>query len=442
MSHVASHLRAIRLRTISPFIISAAFLFLASVFLEQSADAAGFHLSRTKASRSASSHEKGYFDGSDYQLSLYFSPSFGYESNYRYVSEKAEGSLFWSTSGGAELRYRPSEKTYLRGEVSASVLMPLKNASLTGFLIEIPIIFTYRLTERWELFLSNHAALERDRSPPVFFDTDLSSLLTKGGKTIVYLTFYEQLRPAIAFKPIAGLTLDAGPYFRIKQVNFNQNPAGADPDYRLFDVGADFAASYRFINHLQVRAHYDFAFRFYNNVKARPPENTPALNQDLRALRHYVDLRLRGNYSYFGAFAGYGFRLNGDNGGSLEYLEHHLFGGVSFDYKNIFSLSGQVFAALRNYRSRTACEASTEDPTGGCKEADPTADSTPQNSHETLLGVRAEASFTITDWFSASIIWELEDSGAGHDVAIVGIAPSEDPQAANHRIMGGVSLSL
>lgn len=389
-----------------------------------------------------SSKRGGYFDGKDYELSLYFQPQFGYESNYKFTNADIEGSAVWGTSSGAEFKWRPNSKMYLRSELGASVLMPIADPSLTGFLVELPVLFFYNFSDTFQLFLSNHVAVERERSPPVFFDTDVFQSLINESKTILFLAIYEQFRPAVAFKPIKNLMIDAGPYFRVKQVQFNQNPADGDPDYRLFDLAGDIAVGYRFLEHFRVRAHYDFALRLYQNVPPRQSDNTAITGESLQALRHYGDLRLGFSHPWLTAFAGYGFRHNSDNGGSLDYTEHHLLTGVAFRYKEKLRIGAQFFFALRNYFNRTACEASPEDPAAGCGAADPN-NNAPQNTSESLMILTIDASYSITDWLEISAQYVLEDAEAsGADNVPIGTPTIADPQGANHRVLGGVSLNI
>ena len=435
-----------RLLTLSAALTVGVSAFAVSTFVPSDAfAAAGMRYGAVRTSKTTPG-KKGYFDGKSYELSLYVSPTFGYESNYKYTNADIEGSAFFAASAGAELKYRPSSKLYLRGELSAGLLMPLADTSLTGFIVELPLLLFYKLTDDFQLFVSNHIAVERERSPPVFFDTDVFQSLIRESKTIVYLAVYEQLRPAVAWRPLKNLMVDAGPYFRVKQVQFNQNPADSDPDYRLFDVGGDIAVGYRFLKHFRVRAHYDFAYRIYQNIPPRESNNLQIAGEELRALRHYADIRLGYGTKMFSVFAGYGIRLNSDNGGSLDYTEHHLLAGAGFFYKELFSLTAQVSAASRSYNNRTPCEASRTNPTDRTFEqclTGPNAEkNAPQSTGESLIGARAEAVVNITDWMQVMLTYEMEDAGASGASVPIGSPIVEDPQGANHRVMGGVSLSI
>lgn len=469
-------------------LLAALALPLLMLALPTAAQAAGFRFRGAAASTQLTLDQKGYFDGKDYEISIYASPLFGFESNYKVAGgnenarnsaieanaadpppnplipvppeSKAEGSLALAVNGGAEFKYRPSNKIFLRAELSAGALLPLKDTSLTGFLFELPVFFTYRLGRQWELFLSNHVAFERARTPPVFLDIQQTGAAS--GQALISLSVYEQVRPAVVFRPIPGLSLDAGPYLRIKQVNFSKNLPDTDPDYRLFDLGGDLALTYRPLRYLSLRLHYDFAARSYSNVKSRPAQGLPATDDALRALRHYVDLRLRANYRWLSGFAGYGFRYNVDNAGAFDYNEHHVFAGLGFRYKTRFSISGQVFAALRNYTNRTPCEAFRSEKPGlnfgkyvgaDCRDPDHPDPKDPdfvapsaQNSRESLIGVRVEAAYSFADWFQLLLSYELEDSGARTDAPAKDARGKptfvDDPQFANHRIMGGLSFSL
>lgn len=462
-------------------LLAALALSLCLLALPTAAQAAGFRFRGAAASTQLTLDQKGYFDGKNYELSFYASPLFGFESNYKVAGSnetarlaaiaanaadpppnppiavppvsKAEGGLALAVSGGAEFKYRPSGKLYLRAELSASTMLPLKDTSLTGFLFELPVFLSYRLGRQWELFLSNHVAFERARTPPVFLDIQQTGATS--GQALISLAVYEQLRPAVVFRPLSGLSLDAGPYFRIKQVNFSKNLPDTDPDYRLYDLGGDLAIKYRLLRFLSVRLHYDFAARFYTNVLSRPAQGQPATADPLRALRHYVDLRLRANHRWLSGFAGYGFRFNADNAGAFDYNEHHLFAGLGFRHETRFSVSAQVFAALRNYTNRTPCEAfriiDPGQPDVGkyvgadCRDVRG-APNTAQNNKESLLGVRVEAAYSFSDWFQVVLSYELEDSGAASDAPARDTSgapiPLDDPQFANHRIMGGLSFSL
>jgi hypothetical protein len=389
------------------------------------------HLGRSKVKR------VGYFDGKTYELSVFGQPMFGYETNYKYTTVDIDGSVLFGINGGAEFKWRPNSKMYLRTEFGANLTMPLKDADLSQYLFELPILFNYKLTDTFQLVVTNHIAVERDRAPPVFFDSGA----TPSTGAIVFLAIYEQLQAGVAYSPFPALRLEAGPYFRVKQVQFALNPQDGDPDYRLFDLAGALSARYRILQGLSVRAHYDFALRMFNNWPAREPNNT-LITTDTQMLRHYADLRLRYSHEYFALFAGYGFRFNSDNGGSFDYVEHHLLTGAWVFYKDLFDLSAQVSYAARNYTNRTACEASPEDTAGACGAVDPN-NNAPQNSTEALITITVDATFNITDWLGINLQYVMEDASAtGADKLPAGTPAVEDPQGANHRVLGGVTLSI
>ncbi len=397
------------------------------------------------ASRGPSQTKRvGYFDGKSYTLSVFGQPSFGYETNYQFTTIGVEGSALLGVNGGAELRWRPTSKVYLRTELGANLTMPLKDADLSQYLFELPVLFYYDFSDTFQLVLTNHIAVERDRSPPVFFDAGV----TPSTGAIIFLAVYEQLKAGVAYSPIKNLRLQAGPYVRVKQVQFALNPQDGDPDYRLFDLAGSVSAKYRILDNLSARVMYDFALRVFQNIQARASNNQRTID-DLQMLRHYADIRVRFAHEYFALFAGYGFRFNSDNGGSFDYVEHHLLTGAGVFYKDLFNISAQVNFSARNYTNRTPCESSlsnnptdNSDPTGACAAADPTANA-PQNSTEALITVTVDATFNITDWLGINVQYVLEDAGASGAANLPPGTPAvEDPQGANHRVLGGVSLSL
>ncbi len=302
----------------------------------------------------------------------------------------------------------------------------------------MPALLYWRFNRRLELALSNHLGLERSKTPPIFLDTtdivDPKSIATSGS-TIRYFTVYETFRPALALHLAAPLLLEAGPYFRIKQVNFIENPYGSEPDYRLTDLGADAALKAWLGERVSLRLRYDFAHRWFTNYKARPPAHEPAQNEALAMNRHLVGLHAAARILRpLSLSAGYTLRLTQDNGGFFSYREHLVAGGASFELEDRLEVSASVGYLRRDYTQRTPCEA-VADPTvpsgytgSDCKSSSPTR----LSQTESAIIANARVAVTILGWLQAVVSYELED--ASSDL--------EDLLVPNHRILAGATLSL
>jgi len=387
-----------------------------------------------RVAATAPTHEK-------LELGFYATPLFGYESNHNLAppsvppgappdAAKPEGSAIWSLEGGAELKYRPSTALLLRTELSAMVRMPISSAGLTEFLVELPLLAFYRLTPQLELFLSNHVGVERSRTSAVFFDKDVKNLTVNSGDTLTYFAFYETLRPALAYHLVPGAFVEVGPYFRVKQMNLSVNID--EPDYRLFDLGADLSGKYVYKRRFSARLRYDFAYRLFQNHDARPPEyeditKTPSVNPlagtRLGMYRHqigaYLGAHVWGPISVNGS---YSFRLVRDNGGYNSYNEHLVGGDLDLSFPGLFALGAGIFFQKRGYTNRTPCE-------GGACGAPGVAQ---QAQSESSLVLNGKVTVPITEWLQALAIYEMEDAAADN----------LDPMAPLHRVVAGVSLFM
>jgi hypothetical protein len=386
--------------------------------------------------RPSAAASRGYFDGKSYELGFHLTPLFGYESNYTVTSQEVSGSGLFALEGGAELRYRPTDRLRLRAELEAMLRLPFADTALTEFVVELPLLLHYRLVPRLDLFLSNHAGAERAKTPPIFLDTSPKSL----SSTIRYYGYHDQLRAGLTWRLGDIGTADIGPYFRVRQVNFIEPPAGNDPDYRLYDAGVDVAGKLYYRDRFSARLKYDYAHRFFRNYMALPPTHQPPLMGTLLAMdRHLVGLLLRARVvGPFGLFAGYSLRINRDNGGYFDYLEHAPSGGVSVDWNDRLQISASAGYVRRAYSNRTACEPEQDPPGSGrwvgadCSRVEPGEKKPLLDQVEWAWQVDFRASVNITSWLQAVVSYELEEAGTDVD----------DPMAPNHRVLAGVSLAL
>lgn len=372
--------------------------------------------------------------------SLNFGAQLGYESNHALSALKTEGSPVLALEAGGELRLRVSSDLRLVGELSVGSLLIFADASLSGVLVELPILMFYQLSGGWELFVSNHLAVERGRAPPILGALD--TLKTAAG-TLITLAVYDTLRPAIAYRTSDALLFELGPYFRIKQVTFDQNLEGGDPDYRLMDFGADVLGHYRLNRVFDARLRYDFAFRGFENYKARTPEGLPT-DESLQMLRHTVDLQLR---AHLELAAGHvirpvvsaAVRFASSNAGYFDYREYQLHGSLAYVWREKVMVSGRVAFWNRDYTNRTACAASPL----GLDVSHPSCSGTEPDVNvirENVLVLEARAGWSVFDWLTVSFSYEFEDAGASHDVPAQPATP--DPIKGNHRLLAGASLSI
>ncbi len=373
----------------------------------------------------ALSRAGGHFDGKSYELGFYLTPLLGYESNYKVTTADVEGGVIWAVEGGIELRYRPSPRLRLRTELSTIARSPVADAGLFELLIEHPAQLVYRLSDKLELSLGNLLLIERSKTPPVFIEG-------AAGTTIRYGLFADILRAGLAYHLADGFFVDAGPYLQIKQVNFLENPEDSEPDYRFFDIGADLALKYRLDDLLSVRLRYDVAYRSFTNYAARPPEREPELGEALAMTRQIWGLAVASKiFGPLRARAAYSLRLNRDNGGFFNYLDHIVSGGLSVNWRERVSLESSLTHVRRSYTDRTPCEAESRPPHVG-SDCLAGADPSVQDRRETMVLVNVTLGVALSDTFQLLVSYQLED--AASDI--------EDLLVANHRLMGGVSISL
>ncbi len=389
---------------------------------------------------SVSGSGPGYFDGKSYQLGFYLNSLFGYESNYRVTTVSVAGSGVVELELGGELRYRPSRALRLWTTLDGRVRVPFSDTGLTEYLVELPVFFLYRFGPGFELSLGNHFAVERSKTPPIFMDVaDLppGQSASLSGTTIRYSAIYESFRPAIAYHFGKVAFIEAGPYFRVKQVNFIENPYGNDPDYRLFDLGADLVGKvFLWRDRISLRVHYDFAHRMFSNYPAKPAAYMPPLADTLTMNRHMVGAQLR--FTLFGPLdliGGYTLRLNRDNGGYFSYLDHLPSAGLALDWRERVQASATFGYLWRGYTDRAICEAQQVPPGSGkwlggdCKNV---MDPVRLSQRESALLFSFRGGVTITSWLQALVSYELEK--ASSDL--------EDLLPANHRVLGGLGASL
>jgi len=369
------------------------------------------------------------------QLSYYGTAMMGYESNYNFAPRTStigpEGSALMLLDLGVDLAYRPSQQTYLKGELTGMTRIPFAGAGDSDMLLELPVLLLHRLTPELELFLSSHTAFERARSSPIGLDEAIKNAAISSEDPLIYWAIYEQLRPAVTYHLMPGAFVEAGPYFRVKQVNFDVNVG--DSDYRLFDLGLDVSGKYIYKRTLAARLRYDFAYRLFNNYDARPGEYcalnsagecvvNPLAGTGLRMQRHlfglYLSSHVWGPLSLDGSYA---IRLVRDNGGFLSYNEHLIGGGLTLSWAERVTFAGAVYFQLRNYTERTNCEGA---PCSGKPDDALLAEA------ESALVLSGKVVVNVLEWLQAIATYELEDASADN----------EDPQAPLHRILGGAAL--
>jgi hypothetical protein len=367
------------------------------------------------------------------EYGFYVSPLVGYESNYKLTNFDVGGSGIWALEGGGELKYRPSPSFWLKVELPAMIRMPFSDSGLTEFLVELPVMMISRPVSGLplDLNLSNHVGFERARTTPVFLTGH-----SKSGETLVYYAVYEQLRAAAAYHFLQDENSDAfvelGPYFRIKQINLEANLD--EPDYRLFDVGFDLSAKYIFRDRIAARVRYDLAKRWFSNFDARPPEyctlsgmecgSNPLAGTELNMTRHtvglYADAVVWGPVSVGGSYA---IRFSSDNGGYYANTTHIASAVLGLKWPDLVTVEAGLTYMRYNYGDRAACE------------GDPTCSATSPNvldAWESALIAEVRGEVTILEWLQAVVSYDMEDAEA----------ENEDPIEPNHRVMGGISVSM
>jgi hypothetical protein len=382
---------------------------------------------------------QGYFDGKSYDLGFHFTGLLGYESNYKVTTESGvvEGSGLWALEAGGELEIRRGALR-LRGELGAMLRMPFKDAGLLELGVELPTALWYRVRPWLSLSLGNHFSLERAKTPPIFLDAaelSPSQRAQLSTRTIRYFGWSELIRPALGLQLGETLHAELGPYFRVRGVSFIENPYGGEPDYHLFDLGADLALKLFLGERFSARLKYDFARRVFPGYLGRPPAHEPALTDSLTMLRHLIGVLLRARIvKGLSLQAGYVFRIVSDNGGYFAHLEHAPSGGFALDLFERWQLSASLGYRWRDYRQRTPCEAQETAPGSkiyvgaDCQIQDPI----PLSRLEESLSFDLRTSLSITEWLQATVSYEMEDA----------TSDLEDLLAPNHRILAGASFSF
>ena len=347
-------------------------------------------------------------------------PMFGYESNYRYTSGDIEGSAVFAAGGELDLKYRRGKSLRVSGGLGGSVLVPLSDAALTEFLLEVPALLLYRPVASLELFISNHVGFERSRVPPVF-----SVLNLKAGETPSSIGLYETFRPALADHFLPGLYLELGPYFRYKQMNQPTEDTTDEDFYLYVDAGGDVSLKYIHKDRFAARVRFDYARRMFvgrPNVSPRNADYTETLSKDDELIMNrvlasaYLRARVWGPLSMEGSYTA---RIVRDTGGFYSYNEHLARGGIGLSWPDRFSLNASVSYQTRGYTKRTECEG------GACA-----AGAAPQIRREHGLYINARAEVPVTGWLEAVASYALQDPGAD----------TGDPMASVHTVLGGASF--
>lgn len=359
-----------------------------------------------------------------FSMGLNLTPMVGYESNFTLgVGDSAQGSGVVQVDGGVNLEYLMRPKLRLAAEFNAQARLPFSGPRLTEFLAEVPLLLFYRPTPALELFISNHVAVERGRTSPVF-----SVLKTTADDTPTYVAIYETIRPALAYHLFAGMFAELGAYFRYKSVTQsltkNADP-NAEDSYQLMDIGADLSVKYSYKDRVSARVRVDYARRMFPgaaNLKVRNPDYSEFKGASLSMHRIMPGLYLRGRiWGPLSLHAEYAARVVKDNKGYYSYLDHLVGGGLELNWPDVFELTGAVTFQKRGYSNRTDCVG------GKCS-----ASAERQVKKETALMASVRAAVTITEWLQGVVIYEMEDADTD----------MEDPLAPVHRILGGASLVL
>ena len=371
--------------------------------------------------------------GANYDLGFSGAALFGYESNYTYtVDPHVTGSPLVVGELGISYQHRLSPRLALRAGLAAVARVPTANARLVEFTIEVPAILTIRLSSLVELWVTNHFGTQQSRTPPVFLGTE--AITGRQAGTIRFSSLHDTLQPMVYVRLGTSFGVELGPYARIKQVNFLENPVGFEPDYRIHDVGVTAAGRYELGDRFTARLLYDLGKRWFANYEARPPGRNPQETTALGMLRHAMGLRLGvrvvGQLRLQGA---YSLRIHRDNGGYFDSLGHVVEGGVGYSIPDRLQIYAGAQFLSRRYTSRTPCEAQPVGPQGPFAGSDCRG---PQRAlqvlEEAYLGASARVTVFITRWIQAIASYEIADAEAD----------AWNPTKPNHRILGGVGSSL
>ncbi len=385
--------------------------------------ASGFNpvRTRTKATDKSSTVESGIQLSSKPNLGFYLTPLFGYESNYAFTPLSPQGSSIFAFEGGMDLRFQPSKELRVYSEFSGMVRMPLADSRFTEYLLEAPALIFIHLDPQLELFLSNYAAMERSRTPPV----GMPGLVPLGS---TYWSIEDTLRPALTYYINREFFVEAGPYIRVKQVDLKDNRD--ESDFRMFDLGLNLSAKLLYKDLLSARLKYDLAYRMFpGEINATPfsAGGEPLNDHNLTMTRHILG-------AYFTAkpipmlelFASYALRYVDDSDGYYTSSENLLGGGISLSLSEILTLSLNIHYQSRNYSERSEHPFDSEDNAFDLQKW--------QVLKENVLFVNARLGVAITDWIEAVALYEFEDATAENSI------PAEEDLLTYHRFLAGVSL--